>query len=164
MKAYPIILDIVAKEVLVIGGGRIATRKTLDLLTAGARVTVISPDLHPTLAELEAKHRLAWINKRFEPSDVQLSAFIVIAATNCKACNELVARSAYSHQLVNVVDDAQLGTFHVPAKLTRGKLTITVSTGGSSPALAKQVRDELALHCDEFIDDIFHERVNENGH
>lgn len=164
MKSYPIMLDIVNKEALVIGGGNIATRKIEDLLSAGARVTVISPALHPTLTELAKQHNITWVNKRFEVTDILPSALIVIAATNSKVCNELVARSAYPYQLVNVVDDAELGTFHVPAKLRRGKLTITVSTGGLSPSYAKRVRDELAARCNEFIDDNFLERVNENGH
>lgn len=166
MKAYPIMLDVVNKEALVIGGGNIAARKIKELLIAGARVKVVSPELHQTLAALVRLDEIDWTNKHFEPSDVQPSALIVVAATNCKATNELIARSVYPHQLVNVVDDAKLGTFHVPAKLRRGKLTITVSTGGVSPSFAKQIRDELAEQFDESYGDYvnFLERVNENGH
>lgn len=137
------------KEAIVVGGGKIAFRKITSLLTSGARVTVISPDLHPSVAELHVEQRIAWVKKGFEPSDLTSTTLIVIAATHSKSVNELVARSALPNQLVNVVDDQALSTFHVPAKLVRGKLTIAVATDGASPALAQRIRDELADVYDE---------------
>ncbi len=144
MKSYPIMLNIEDKVVVVVGGGRIACRKIVDLLQAGAYVTVISPVIHSKIEQLFVENKIAWKNKLFEPDDLD-SALIVIAATNSETVNTFVASSAGKHQLVNIVDNPELSTFHVPAKLTRGDLTISVATGGASPTLSKSIRDELAV-------------------
>ena len=86
--------------------------------------------------------------KEFESADIT-SALVVIAATNSNVVNELVAFATRKHQLVNVVDNPELSNFHVPAKLTRGDLTISVATGGASPTLAKVIRDELSSVYDD---------------
>ncbi len=88
----------------------------------------------------------------FEPNDLD-SALVVIAATNNEMVNTFVASSAGKHQLVNIVDNPELSTFHVPAKLTRGDLTISVATGGASPTLAKSIRDELSEIYDDSYGD-----------
>ncbi|MER2090818.1 MAG: NAD(P)-binding protein [Sporosarcina sp.] len=148
MDGYPIMLNLKNKEAVVVGGGQIAYRKIAGLLQSGACVTVISPVIQLKIEELLSDNRIAWRNKIFEPEDLD-SAWIVIAATNNEKVNEFVALSAGNYQLVNVVDNQEISTFHVPAKLTRGDLTISVATGGASPTLAKVIRDELAAIYDE---------------
>ena len=145
-------LNIEDKAVVVVGGGLIAYRKIVGLLQAGAYVTVISPVIHSKIEQLFIENKIAWKNKLFEPDDLD-SALIVIAATNSEMVNTFVASSAGKHQLVNVVDNPELSTFHVPAKLTRGDLTISVATGGASPTLSKSIRDELAVIYDESYGD-----------
>jgi len=137
-------LNIEDKAVVVVGGGLIAYRKIDGLLQAGAYVTVISPVIHSEIEQLFVENKIAWKNKLFEPDDLD-SALIVIAATNNEMVNTFVASSAGKYQLVNIVDNPELSTFHVPAKLTRGDLTISVATGGASPTLSKSIRDELAV-------------------
>lgn len=141
-------LNIEDKAVVIVGGGLVAYRKMVGLLQAGACVTVISPKIHLKIEKLFTENRIAWKNKLFEPSDLD-SALIVIAATNSEMVNKFVASSAGKFQLVNIVDNPELSTFHVPAKLTRGDLTISVATGGASPTLSKNIRDELAVIYDE---------------
>jgi precorrin-2 dehydrogenase/sirohydrochlorin ferrochelatase len=152
MESYPIMLNIEDKAVVVVGGGLIAYRKMVGLLQAGACVTVISPMIHSEIEKLFTENRIAWKNKLFEPDDLD-SALIVIAATNSEMVNKFVASSAGKFQLVNIVDNPELSTFHVPAKLTRGDLTISVATGGASPTLSKSIRDELAVIYDESYGD-----------
>ena len=148
MGSYPIMLNIKDKAVVVVGGGLIAYRKMVGMLQAGACVTVISPMIHSEIEKLYAQNRVAWKNKLFEPDDLD-SALIVIAATNSETVNKYVASSAGKFKLVNIVDNPELSTFHVPAKLTRGDLTISVATGGASPTLSKSIRDEIAVIYDE---------------
>lgn len=143
MKSYPVMLDINEKQAVVVGGGRIAYRKVIGLLQAGATITVISPEINQKIEALVAANQIIWHQKVFERADLDF-AFIVIAATDSEQVNKHVALSVAAHQLVNVVDNQALSTFHVPAKLTRGSLTISVATGGASPILAKVIRDELA--------------------
>ena len=152
MKSYPIMLNIEDKAVVVVGGGLIAYRKMVGLLEAGAYVTVISPVIHSKIEQLVIENKIAWKDKLFEPDDLN-SALIVIAATNSEIVNTFVASSASKNQLVNIVDNPMLSTFHVPAKLTRGDLTISVATGGASPTLSKSIRDELAvIYNDSYVD------------
>ena len=146
--SYPIMLNIKDKAVVVVGGGLIAYRKMVGLLQAGACVTVISPMIHSEIEKLFTENRIDWKNKLFEPDDLD-SAMIVIAATNSEMVNKLVASSVGKFQLVNVVDNPELSTFHVPARLTRGDLSISVATGGASPSLSKSIRDEIAVIYDE---------------
>jgi len=152
MKSYPIMLNIKDKAVVVVGGGLIAYRKITGLLQAGAYITVISPVIHSKIEQLFIENKISWKNKLFEPDDLD-SALIVIAATNSEIVNTLVASSAGKHQLVNIVDNPELSTFHVPAKLTRGDLTISVATSGASPTLSKSIRDELAVIYDDTYSD-----------
>ena len=152
MKSYPIMLNIEGKAVVVVGGGLIAYRKVTGLLQAGAYITVISPVIHSKIEQLFIENKISWKNKSFEPVDLD-PALIVIAATNSEIVNTFVASSAGKHQLVNIVDNPELSTFHVPAKLTRGDLTISVATGGGSPTLSKSIRDELAVIYDDTYGD-----------
>lgn len=151
MNAYPAMLNLTGKQAVVIGGGRIAYRKVTSLLDAGAVVTVVSPDVIPVMQELVRQHDVTWRKKKYEPEDIE-NAMLVIAATNQKTVNRDIAEQAKDHQLVNVVDQPELGNFQVPAMLRRGKLTITVSTDGASPILAWKIRDDLSAAYDEMYE------------
>ncbi|PZX05636.1 precorrin-2 dehydrogenase [Psychrobacillus insolitus] len=135
-------LNIKGRPAVVVGGGKIACRRTIGLLKAGAKVTVISPDIQEQMNDLWNENRVDWVQKKFEADDLH-GAFIVIAATNSKEVNLSVAENAGVNQLVNIVDEPELSTFHVPATLTRGDLTISVATGGASPTLSRIIRSEL---------------------
>lgn len=152
VETYPVMMNMENKAVVVVGGGHVAYRKIVGLVRAGAIITIISPVLHEKIKKLQGTNQIIWKNKLFEPEDLQ-NALLVIAATNDKRVNEHVASSTESYQLVNIVDDQDKSDFHVPAKLTRGDLTIAVATGGASPTLATVIRDELAEIYDESYDD-----------
>jgi len=152
VETYPIMMNMENKVAVVVGGGRVAYRKIVGLLRAGASITIISPVIHGKIKKLLATSQMTWKNKLFEPEDLR-NALLVIAATNNKKVNEHVAASTESHQLVNIVDDQEKSDFHVPAKLTRGDLTIAVATDGASPILTTVIRDELAEIYDESYED-----------
>src|SRR5690625_1103036 len=152
VEAYPIMIDLKDKIVIVVGGGQVAYRKIAGLIETGALITVISPVIHVKIEKLLTENQIFWKNKLFEPTDLN-DALLVIAATGDREVNENVALSAQENQLVNVVDDKEISNFHVPAKLKRGKLTIAVATGGSSPILATVIRNELANIYGESYED-----------
>ena len=128
---------------MVVGGGQVAFRKVRMLLDCGASVTVISPVLHPDLSELADKKSIQVIRRNFRLGDLK-GAFIVIAATDAKETNRRVAKEAGRvGALVNVVDDPEPSDFIVPSVVRRGDLTIAISTGGMSPALARKIRTRL---------------------
>jgi precorrin-2 dehydrogenase/sirohydrochlorin ferrochelatase len=143
MKYYPAFLDLRKRPCTVVGGGAVAERKALSLLTAGADVTVISPSLTPKLHELSVSGKITHLQKNFEEQDID-RAFLVIAATDSPEVNSGAARACgKKNVLVNVAVPPAESSFIVPSVVERGDLLIAVSTGGASPALSKKVRQEL---------------------
>lgn len=140
MRSYPIFLNLEGRRCLVAGGGRVGYAKAKTLCAAGGKVTVVSPTFVEAFAALEDVVR---ISRPFEPADLD-DAFIGIAATNDCGVNRGFAQACRLRGvLCNVVDAPEWCDFHVPSILERGALTIAVSTGGASPALAKRLRSEL---------------------
>ncbi len=139
-KYYPVYLDVKGKKCVIIGGGKVAYRKACSLKDAGADVTVISPDICP---ELSKEKGLMLINKSYDESCLD-GAMLVIAATDNEEVNKKVSSDAGKRNIIiNVVDRPELCSFIVPSTVNRGDLCISISTGGASPALAKNIRKEL---------------------
>ncbi len=140
---FPAFLDLRGRRCVVVGGGAIGERKVDDLLGAGARVTLVSPALTPRFATLAAAGRIAHRPRPFRRADVR-GAVLVIAATGVPAVDAAVAAEARRRRaLVNVVDRPAECDFILPSVLRRGGLQIAVSTGGRSPALAREIRKRL---------------------
>lgn len=144
MKTFPICLTgLDGRRSLVIGGGKVADRKVRALLEAGAKVTVISPSLVPELDHLSQEDRIQVLRRAYRPGDLE-GVFLVIAATDDPALNHAVWEEAQRCGcLINVVDDPRHSNFILPAVLRRGEFTLSISTGGGSPALARRIREQL---------------------
>jgi precorrin-2 dehydrogenase/sirohydrochlorin ferrochelatase len=140
---YPVTLNINGRLCVVVGGGRVAERKILALLKAGAQVRTVSPQLTEPLRKLAGAGRIDWQARCFQDGDL-VGAMLVFAATDSRQVNELVAQAAKAGgQLVNVADAPEQCGFQVPAVLRQGDLTIAVSTNGKSPALSARIRRRL---------------------
>lgn len=140
---FPAFLDLRGRRCLVVGGGEIGERKTHALLDCGARVTIVSPSVTQRLAALAASGRLVHRARPFRRSDPRGCA-LAVAATGDPRVDRVVAAAARRWRaLVNVVDRPQHCDFIVPAVLRRGELQIAVSTGGRSPAIAREIRRRL---------------------
>ncbi len=153
---YPVYLRLWNQPCVVIGGGKIAEDKVGSLLSAGARVTVISPDLTPQLLELVEQKEIAHIARHYQPGDLA-GAFVVICATGQTDIVPQVWQEALAHrQLINTVDDPPHCTFIAPAILRNGDLTIAISTAGKAPALAVRLKErlqrELGPEYERFLD------------
>jgi precorrin-2 dehydrogenase/sirohydrochlorin ferrochelatase len=136
-------LDLRGRRCLVVGGGPIAERKALALLDCGARVFVASPVLTPALAALVAAGRVEHRARPFRRADVRGCA-LAVAATGRATVDRVVAEAARARRvLVNAVDRPALCNVILPSVLRRGELQIAVSTGGRSPALAREIRRRL---------------------
>lgn len=148
---YPAFLDLTGKKGVIVGGGRVAERKCSALIKVNARITVISPKLTLRLEKYEEKGLIKHSRRDYQSRDIK-SAFIVIAATDSDEINRKISADAIRfNKLINVVDNPSLCNFIVPSVFNRGLLTIAVSTGGASPALAKAIRKELEeLYGPEF--------------
>jgi precorrin-2 dehydrogenase / sirohydrochlorin ferrochelatase len=143
MQYYPVFLDLKEKHVLVVGGGRIAQDKIEKLLSAGARIEIVSPQINEYLTRLVETGAVGYCCKEFEESDLD-GKFLVISATDKKEVNENVSRLAEIRSILcNVVDQPALCNFIVPALVTRGDLQIAISTGGKSPTIAQKAKKEI---------------------
>jgi len=137
---YMACLDVSGRRCVVVGGGPVGHEKAAGLAACGARVTVVSPDLHPAFDELDVQ----WAKRRYRRRDLR-RAFLVVAATNDPAVNRQVFRDAERRgMLCNVADVPELCNFILPAVHREGPIAVAVSTGGASPALAKRLRSEIA--------------------
>jgi len=171
VKHYPLFLNLQDQPVTVIGGGRVATRKIKALLAAGAAVTVISPVATPAIRRLGCSGggsgtgrlsragkqtvlsrnaatparaaRIRLVLRPYRPGDLR-GCRLAVAATDCATVNRQVGAEAKRRGiLVNCVTEPAAGNFIVPAVVRRGGITAAFSTGGASPALAKQLRRDL---------------------
>lgn len=126
-----------------VGGGRVAERKVLGLLACSARVTVISPDLTEELLRLHAAGRIIWVERWYKHGDLG-NAFLVFAATDDEETQKKVYEEALTANiLLNVADVPHRCNFILPATVRQGDLTISISTSGKSPALARKLRIDL---------------------
>lgn len=143
MKYYPAYLDIRNRRCLVVGGGRVGTRKVKTLLDCGARVTIISPQVSQQLKKLADNQRATIKNRSYQPEDLE-GVFLVIGATDDEKLNRQISRDAEKRGLLcNIADRPEICNFILPSIVHRGDLTISISTAGKSPAMAKKLRQDL---------------------
>ena len=136
----PVALDLAGRPVTVIGAGAVGVRKVAQLLEVGAVVTVIAEVARAPIPIGVVTVEL----RRYQPGDLA-GAFLVVAATgDPEVDDQIVAEAASRGQLLNVVDDPSRCSFYFTALYRDGDVVVSVSTSGSSPALASWVRDRIA--------------------
>jgi uroporphyrin-III C-methyltransferase/precorrin-2 dehydrogenase/sirohydrochlorin ferrochelatase len=143
MDYLPVFLQLRSAHAVIVGGGRIGARKADLLLKAGARLTVVAPELHEDLRSRAAAGELTHLPERFVPAHLD-GAAIVIAATGLRDINMAVSEAARERNVpVNVVDDASLSTFIFPAIIDRSPVIVAVGSAGQAPVLARWVRERI---------------------
>ena len=144
MTSLPVALRANTWPCLVVGGGRVATRKVRSLLEAQASVTVVAPKISVEIAALAALHGLTMHEREFQPSDC-VGARIVVTATNRTEVNQLAADEGTKiGALINRDDDADSGDLAFGAVARMGNVSIMVATEGVNPAVARWLRDHIA--------------------
>jgi siroheme synthase-like protein len=140
---YPVFLNLSGRLCVVVGGGLIAQRKAASLLSCKAKVTVISPLATARIRRWGASGRLRYLARSFRPGDLS-GAWLACAATSDQSANEAVFAAAQQRRVfANIVDQSALCSFIAPSVFSRGSVSVAISTGGRSPALAKKLRKEL---------------------
>ncbi|HKX05728.1 MAG TPA: bifunctional precorrin-2 dehydrogenase/sirohydrochlorin ferrochelatase, partial [Methylomirabilota bacterium] len=148
MAYYPLCLEMAGRPCLVVGGGPVAERKVAGLLDAGAWLTVVSPTATESLHAWARADRIRLVEREYTAADLAGHS-VVFVATDDERVNAAVARDARAAGLlINAADDPAHCDFILPAVVRRGDLTVAVSTGGASPALARTVRDEIGAFLD----------------
>ena len=150
MRYYPVYLDIQNRNCLVVGGGSVGTRKVKMLLKCGAIVTVVSPVVSEPLKALADSRAITLHQRSYRSSDLA-GMFLVIGATDDEPLNRQISQDANRLDLLcNIADQPRDCNFILPSIVNRGDLTISISTSGKSPALAKKLRKSLE---DQFGDE-----------
>ena len=140
---YPVFLDLRGRGCVVIGGGPVAERKVMGALGAGARVTVVSPDVTEPLARLAESGRIDLMRREFRKGDLT-GADLAFAATDRADVNREVAAEAGAERvLLNSASESEPGDFILPSVIRRGAVHVALSTGGASPAYARMLRERL---------------------
>ena len=149
MAYYPVFLELQDRPCLVVGGGEVAQRKVAGLLAASARVTVIAPELTRALQRLLADGDIDCVQREYQEGDLEGFEICMVATDDGAVNAQVFAEGRGRHVWVNASDDATNCDFILPSVIRRGAITIAVSTGGSSPALARRLREELEAYLTE---------------
>src|SRR5438874_7396389 len=130
-------LDVLHKPVLVVGGGKIATAKVRALLPCRPEpLVVVAPRATTFISQTATHGKLEWRQREYTPEDLN-GATLAFGATNNRKLNARVAADARARGIpVLAVDDVPNCDFIAPALVRRGDVSIAISTGGRSPALA----------------------------
>lgn len=146
MPHYMAELVMAGRPVWVIGGGVVARRKIGGLLACGAVVTVIAPELDPGVVAWVVAERVRHWPERFSPALLarRPAPLLVFAATGDAALNREVARICGEEGLLcNSADDPGSSGFLVPAVVRRGRVTVAVGSGGTSPAVSRVLKERI---------------------
>jgi len=136
---YPVMLRLHGRRCVVVGAGLVGLRKAAGLLVADAVVVLVDPRLDA----ISVPQGVESLPRAFVASDLD-GAALVFAATGSAAVNRTIAEAARQREIpVNIADDPGGSDFTLPASFRSGELTVSVATGGGSPALAALVRDEI---------------------
>ena len=137
---YPVSLVMAGRRCVVVGGGKVAARKVAALVDSGALVSVVAPDVCDEIKAMDVELH----ERRYEHGDLA-SAWLAIAATDEPDVNRSVHADGIAARVwVNSADDPEFCAFTMPAVARCGPVTVVVSTGGHSPALAGWIRDQVA--------------------
>ena len=149
MKAFPVLLDLKDRELLVVGGGRVAAGKLAKLLTYTDKITVAAADPSKEVEELCREHGLRLLRRDFREEDLEGIGLCVAAAGDRLVNREIADRCRARGILVNAADSGEDGSVLFPATVRRGSLTVSVATDGRSPALAAYLKERLAARLPE---------------
>jgi len=142
---YPVFLNLTSRRCVIIGGGQIAEGKISKLLDSGAKIIVISPDATQGIRSFAERGQIELDLRKYQEGDLQ-GAFLVIAATNDRVVNQEIFEEAEKQGiLLNAVDDMPRCSFIAPSIVEKGPVTVAISTGGASPALARKLRENMEV-------------------
>lgn len=150
MAYYPVFIELKDRRCVVIGGGHEAQRKVEGLIAAEGRVDIISPTLTDELKRMvDAGTIDSWQQREYHDGDVDGYEIVMVATDDGKVNADVSAEGKRKRVWVNAADDTENCDFILPAVIRSGNITLAASTGGTSPALARRLREELQAYLTE---------------
>lgn len=149
MGYYPVYLELDGIPVLLVGGGHVALEKIGRLVDSGARVTLVAPDLIPPVRAYADDGRVRWLPRPFEDGDTAGQHFVFVTTDDGEVNRRVADEARAAGILVNAADDVDNCDFILPSVVRKGPIQIASSTAGTSPAMARWLRERLT----EFLTD-----------
>ncbi len=143
MENLPLFFRLHARPVLLVGAGEAAVAKARLLLAAGADIRIVAPSGLKAIADWAEAGRVRWDHRKFDPADVTGMTLAIGATGDCDTDEEVAAAAREAAIPVNIVDRPALSSFIVPSIVDRSPVTIGISTNGTSPVLARRLREQI---------------------
>lgn len=142
-KYFPLFVDLSQKQVVMVGGGRIATRRVKSLLLFTRNITVVAPEATPELEELSQTGQIRLCRRAWRREDFT-EAYLVCCATNDRKADDDIYRICRQEGIyVNIASDREKCDFHFPGIISDQEMTIGINASGLDHARAKQVREAI---------------------
>ncbi|MBR6115493.1 MAG: bifunctional precorrin-2 dehydrogenase/sirohydrochlorin ferrochelatase [Oscillospiraceae bacterium] len=140
---FPLFVDLSEKTVLVVGGGKIASRRTETLLPFAGHITVTAPETTQTIADLAEAGRIELRRRAFADTDIE-EADIVLCATGDEAADRHVFTLCRERGvLVNLASDREKCDFYFPGIARRGSVVVGVTAGGTDHRAARETTEAI---------------------
>lgn len=154
MAYFPFMMELEGKKCIIAGGGKIACKKAETMLSFGAKVTMIAPEILEELERLAIQEKISVHKRKFLDRDIE-GADLVIAASDDEKTNSWISKICRMEKIpVNVVDVKEECSFIFPAMIRRKNVIVTVSTGGESPALCAHLKTKLEKDIPDYYGDM----------
>ncbi|MBQ9031582.1 MAG: bifunctional precorrin-2 dehydrogenase/sirohydrochlorin ferrochelatase [Parasporobacterium sp.] len=141
---FPLFVDLSEKQILVVGAGKIASRRILTLAQFAGRITVVAPEIVPELEPLLQDPAVLFVRRPFEPEDLS-GADLVFAATNDPKVNQQIGELARDLGIpVNVSHDQSLCDFFFPAVVSKPPMVIGLTASGQDHRGVKELKNKVA--------------------
>lgn len=159
---FPILLNIEDKQILVVGGGNIALEKVKRLINFTKNITILSPEIKPELLNLVYGYNLNYICQKYEKGCIDNYDIVIVAVNDLNLQKEIYLESKSKSKLCNSVDMVKFSDFIFPSVVKKGDFILSFSTSGTSPALAKYLRQVfeklIPEDIEKFLEDMRHLR------
>ena len=153
MSFFPLFIEMQHLKVLLVGGGKIATDKLTKLLEFTNQITVIATEISLETQRLIALHDLCAYQRSYQQGDIEGFDIVIVATDTVTLHQAIYEESRGSRVWVNSVDNIAYCDFIFPSYIKKDELTIAFSTGGASPAFAKQIREYFEKRIPDSVGD-----------
>ncbi|MDP6604918.1 MAG: bifunctional precorrin-2 dehydrogenase/sirohydrochlorin ferrochelatase [Dehalococcoidia bacterium] len=152
MGYYPIFVEMEGRKVILVGGGTVALEKIGKLVDADANVTVVAPELIPAVREFVDGGQATLVERQYEAGDIDGFDIVMIATDDGEVNRGVADEARAAGTWVNAADDVNNCDFILPSMLTRGNITVAMSTAGTSPAMARWLRENMTDFLSEEVE------------
>jgi precorrin-2 dehydrogenase/sirohydrochlorin ferrochelatase len=157
MPLFPLFVDLKGKEILVVGGGKIATRKVEKLLPFGGKITVVAPQISKELKKLSKQGKIKIKRRRFLTGDLKNKDLVVVATDDINLQKKIFKLCSKKRIPVNSVDSPDYCSFIFGSLIVRGDLVIGITTSSKAPALSKEIRKLIEKHLPPNVEEILNQ-------